>query len=85
MASVFLMSVDSARPEATNTCTLLISFLRSFLSSVSLSDLPGVGDHFARVGVDGVDGEHAAHRALTALDRIGLVAEIDRHVATRTP
>ena len=38
----------------TNTCTLLISALRIFLISVSVSDLAGLGDHFA-VGVDDVD------------------------------
>ena len=79
-ASVFLISIDSARPDVTKTCTLLISFLRSLLDQRVGQRVADVGDDFARLRIDGVDGNDAAHRALTALDGIHLVAEIDRRV-----
>ena len=46
-----------------------------------VEDLAHFEHHFARVGVHGVEREHAAHRALAALDRVRLVAQVDRHVA----
>ncbi len=39
-----------------------------------------LGDHLSALGVDGVDGDDAARRALTALDRILLVADVDCRV-----
>ena len=77
---MFLISVDSARPDGTKTCTLMISALRSCLISVSLSGWPGLGEHFAGLGIDDVGGEHARRRALAALDGVQLVAQVDRHV-----
>ena len=74
------MSVDSARPEVTNTWTLLISALRSFLISVSVSVWP----HSAMTSpVSGLTASTAMMRrcrALAALDGVHLVAEVDRRV-----
>ncbi len=45
-----------------------------------MSCIANFGDHFTRLGVDCIDGDDAARRTLTALDRIDFVAEIDRRV-----
>ena len=82
---MFLISVDSARPDGDEHLHLVDLVLAQLLDQRVGERLPDVGDHFARLGVDDIDGEHAARRALAALDRIHLVAEVDRHVATRTP
>jgi len=39
-----------------------------------------LGDHFSGFRIDRIDGDDAARRALTALNRIDFVAEVDRRV-----
>src|SRR5512140_1798937 len=55
--------------------------LAQLLEQRVVEPLRGIGNHLARLGLDDIHRERAAHRALAALDRVGLVAEIDRHVA----
>ena len=76
---MFLISVDSARPDGDEHLHLVDLRLADLLDERVGERLAGLGDHFA-VRVDDVDGERAAHRALTALDRVLLVAQVDRHV-----
>ena len=45
-----------------------------------LERLSRLGDHLARGRVDDVERDHARRRALAALDRVELVAQVHRHV-----
>src|SRR5437762_948252 len=59
----------------------LVDFLLAQLPNERVGEgVTGLGDHFARIGIDSVDGNHATRRTLTALDGIDFVAEIDRRI-----
>ena len=80
LPSVFLISVDSARPDGTKTWTLRISALRSFLISVSVSVCP------ASAMTSPVSGRRRRRRAARRCGRSprsmasDFVAQVDRHV-----
>ena len=76
-ASVFLISVDSARPEATNTCTLVMSALRDLLDQHRLEQLMPFSASTSPSPDHDVHRQRARLFALAALDGVLLVAQVD--------
>ena len=75
-----MISVLSARPEATNTCTFVMSALRIFLISASVKRLAAFCNDFAAFRFNHVTRKHATRFTFAAFDGFLLIAQVDRRI-----